>query len=225
MWHHLKPLALCAATLTLAAGCAHRAGEATSPGPAAEPAPVAKAAGAAPAVNFNKGSVTEIIQAGRYSYINVDSGGAKTWFAVPYADLKIGDKVEVQPGMPLKDYYAKSLNRTFESITFSDGMSILGPAKAPAGKLPSDHPAIGGADKIAVKGKVVEFIKGADFNYVCVDDGDAKTWLTVPAATTVTAGQELRFLPGKEMKNFTSNKLNRTFDRIIFSGGIDKESR
>jgi hypothetical protein len=225
MWNRLKPLTFCAASLILAAGCSHTTGSAPAPTQLAETAPVPAAPG------FNAGTVVEVIPAGRYSYIQIEKEGARKWMAVPSAAVSVGQQVDVKPGMEIRNYQSKNLNRTFDSITFSDGLVILTPAKAGA-VLPANHPQLGsladqgkapaGALEV-VSGKVVETIKGSDFTYVCVEKGGVRSWLTVPAADAVAVGEELSFLPGREMRNFNSGKLNRTFDRIIFSGGVDRK--
>ncbi|GFO64827.1 hypothetical protein M1B72_05040 [Geomonas paludis] len=233
MWHHLKPLALCAATLTLAAGCAHTTGKAPEAAPVtpAEPAPAVKEAPAAPSVNINNGTVTEVIQAGRYSYVNVDSGSAKTWFAVPTADLKVGQQVEVKPGMPVTNYLAKSLNRTFDTIYFSDELVIKEVVKpaTPAKKLPSWHspltPTAKTTGSVSVSGKVLEVINGGDYSYARVDQGETDIWVAVPAGDKVEQGQVVKFLSGSLVKNFGSAALNRNFDKVIFSGGVDKQGK
>lgn len=236
MWHHLKPLALCA-TLTLAAGCAHTTSS-TQPAPAAQPAlapaatqPEKQTAPTTPAANFNKGTVAEVIEAGRYSYVNVDSGNAKTWFAVPTADLKVGQQVEVKPGMEVKNYLAKSLDRTFETIYFSDEMLIKEVVKpaAPAKKLPSWHTplnqATGTTSGVKVSGKVLEVLDGGEYRYARVDQGETDIWVAIPSKDKIEQGQQVRFLPGNLIKNFGSSQLNRNFDKVIFSGGIDKETK
>ncbi|MBU5614600.1 hypothetical protein [Geomonas azotofigens] len=233
MWHHLKPLALCAATLTLAAGCAHTTGKATEPAPAtpAEQTPPAKEAPAAPAGDINKGTITEVHQAGRYSYINVDSGKTKTWFAVPTADVKVGQQVEVKPGMPVTNYQAKSLNRTFDNIYFSDELVIKEVVKpaAPSKKLPSWHSPLTPTAKttggVGVSGKILEVINGGEYTYARVDQGETDIWVAVPSADKVEQGQVVKFLPGSLVKNFGSAALNRSFDKVIFSGGVDKEQK
>ncbi|QWV92470.1 hypothetical protein KP004_14840 [Geomonas oryzisoli] len=231
MWHHLKPLALCAATLTLAAGCAHTTGKApeTAPAPPAEPAPAAKEAPASPSVNINNGTVTEVIQAGRYSYINVDSGSAKTWFAIPTSDVKVGQQVEVKPGMQVTNYLAKSLNRTFDTIYFSDELVIKAVVKpaAPTKKLPSWHSPLTPTSKttggVGVAGKILEVINGGEYTYARVDQGETDIWVAVPASEKIQQGQVVKFQPGSLVKNFGSAALNRNFDKVIFSGGIDKQ--
>jgi hypothetical protein len=76
----------------------------------------------------------------------------------------------------------------------------------------------------AVSGKVVETMDGGGYTYVLVEKEGKKSWAAVPA-TKVTVGQQIKLLPGGEMTDFPSAALNRTFDKIIFSGGVDDGSR
>ena len=70
----------------------------------------------------------------------------------------------------------------------------------------------------ALTGKVVETMNSGGYTYVCLQKQGKKTWVAVPEMK-VSVGQELALQPGAEMTNFPSKTLNRTFDRIIFSGG------
>lgn len=224
MRHHLKPLALCAATLALASGCTHTKTAGSTAIPA--PSPTAAPAASAPSANPNKGSVAEVIQAGRYSYISVDSGSGTRWFAVPSAELKVGQKVEVLNAMEVKNYNAKSLNRTFESIYFSDKLSVTTAVKDAKG-APSGHSSVGklaypGVKK-TVSGKVAEVVVGGEFDFLFIETSSGKIWVALPAGAAAQVGQDLSFLPGEEIIGFTSGKVNRTFERIVFTGGVDRK--
>ena len=70
----------------------------------------------------------------------------------------------------------------------------------------------------SLSGKVVETMNASGYSYVCIEKKGVKTWIAVPQME-VKVGSQMAFLPGAEMKNFTSKTLNKTFDRIIFSGG------
>ncbi len=70
-----------------------------------------------------------------------------------------------------------------------------------------------------LSGKVVETMNSSGYTYVRLENAGKKTWVAVPE-TKVKVGQTLSFQPGMEMKNFESKTLKRTFDSIIFSGGI-----
>ena len=69
-----------------------------------------------------------------------------------------------------------------------------------------------------LSGKVVETMNAGGYTYVCLEKRGNKMWVAVPEMK-VTVGQKIGFQPGMEMINFTSKSLNRTFERIIFSGG------
>jgi hypothetical protein len=70
----------------------------------------------------------------------------------------------------------------------------------------------------SLSGKVVETMNAGGYTYVRIQKNGKKIWVAVPE-TQVTVGQKISFVPGQEMKDFTSKSLNRTFDSIIFSGG------
>ena len=74
-------------------------------------------------------------------------------------------------------------------------------------------------DAQTLAGKVVETMDSGGYTYVQIDNSGKKTWVAVPA-TKVVKGQDISFAPGAEMQNFESKTLNRTFDSIIFSGGV-----
>lgn len=71
----------------------------------------------------------------------------------------------------------------------------------------------------SLSGKVVETMNSGGYTYVFLEKNGKKTWVAVPE-TAVKVGQEIACQPGMEMKNFTSKTLNRTFESILFSGGI-----
>lgn len=74
-----------------------------------------------------------------------------------------------------------------------------------------------------ISGKVAETMDGGGYTYVLLEKEGKKTWVAIPS-TKVTVGQELKVLSGAEMNNFPSKALNRTFDTIIFSGGVYDEA-
>ena len=95
------------------------------------------------------------------------------------------------------------------------------PAAAPT-QAPSMTPAPAmapAASGISLSGTVVETMNSGGYTYVLIEQNGKKTWIAGPQ-TTVKVGQQVTCEPGMEMKNFTSKTLKRTFDSIIFSGGI-----
>lgn len=73
-------------------------------------------------------------------------------------------------------------------------------------------------DTSALSGKVVETMDAGGYTYVCIEKKGVKTWVAIPQ-TKVTVGKVMAFQPGVEMRNFPSKTLNRTFEKIYFSGG------
>lgn len=69
-----------------------------------------------------KGTVTEVINAGRHIYVHIDTGVKLVWVAVPAFDGKPGDKVLVPPGVPVADFQSKNLHRKFKMIYFVGGI-------------------------------------------------------------------------------------------------------
>jgi hypothetical protein len=69
-----------------------------------------------------KGTVLEVIDAGRHIYVRIDTGKQRVWVAVPSFNGKPGDKVLVPPGVPVADFQSKKLNRRFKMIYFVGGI-------------------------------------------------------------------------------------------------------
>ena len=72
---------------------------------------------------------------------------------------------------------------------------------------------------ISLSGKVVETMNSGGYTYVSIENNGKKTWVAMPE-TKVKVGQSVTCQPGMPMDNFTSKTLKRTFDRVIFSGGL-----
>ncbi len=90
------------------------------------------------------------------------------------------------------------------------------PAPAPQASQPAAPAAMTDG---ALTGKVVETMNSGGYTYVSLENGGKKTWVAMPE-TKVKVGQNVTCQPGMPMDNFTSKTLKRTFDRVIFSGGL-----
>jgi len=118
---------LFSASLTFGlAGCQNEtpksAEQPAAPQAAAPQAPQA----AAPMAAGQSGSVTETMDAGGYTYVQVDTGSEKIWAAAPKFDVKVGDPVVVPQGMIMKDYHSKTLDRDFPAVYFVDSILVGG---------------------------------------------------------------------------------------------------
>jgi hypothetical protein len=77
---------------------------------------------AAPAPVKLSGKIVEMHNAGGYTYLCLEKDGKKSWAAVPATKVNLGDQVELQPGMAMRNFRSKTLDRTFDSIIFSQGI-------------------------------------------------------------------------------------------------------
>ena len=93
------------------------------------------------------GKVLETTNAANYTYVLVDAGARKTWVAAPAFAVKVGDAVTVAASMPMENYHSKTLNRDFDVVYFTGGVTVNGNQPKAAGQpagLPKGHPPITG---------------------------------------------------------------------------------
>lgn len=94
------------------------------------------------------GTVLETMGSGGYTYLQLDTGSDKPWVAVPQAQVKVGDKITCMPGMVMKNFTSKTLNRTFDAIVFSGGIAGAN-AGLPHGGMAAGGMKSGGDDSFA----------------------------------------------------------------------------
>jgi hypothetical protein len=85
------------------------------------------------------GKVVETMNSGGYTYVRVDAGEKEIWAAAPQFDVKVGDPVVVPEGMPMVNYYSKTLDRTFALVYFVAFVAMTDSART-TGTLPQGHP-------------------------------------------------------------------------------------
>lgn len=74
----------------------------------------------APAEDARTGIVLETMQTSGYTYALMDFDGDELWVAGPLAPLEEGDEVTISGLMGMTNFYARSLDRTFETIVFAN---------------------------------------------------------------------------------------------------------
>ena len=91
-----------------------------------------------------RGKVLETMEAGSYTYVQIDMGTEQRWLASPHTAVKVGDTVQAAEGMVMPDFESKSLNRKFDVVYFVGGLDNLSnPAPiAPAPVAAEDHPQV-----------------------------------------------------------------------------------
>jgi hypothetical protein len=81
----------------------------------------------APPLGASSGKVVQKLDANIYTYIRLDDGsGNETWAAVPKTQLEIGEPIALKGGTVMRNFYSKTLNRTFDSIIFAAGVIRAG---------------------------------------------------------------------------------------------------
>lgn len=95
------------------------------------------------------------------------------------------------------------------------------PAETPKGQV---RPAPPPPEIFPVSGKVLEVIDTGSFIYVALDWKGERVWATVPGVDLKVG--EVISLDHATMieKDFHSNALNRTFEKLIFASGIEGKS-
>lgn len=68
------------------------------------------------------GKVSDTMDSGGYTYIELDQEGKKTWVAIPKTKVKKGQMISVMPGMVMENFESKTLHRKFDRIVFSGGV-------------------------------------------------------------------------------------------------------
>lgn len=209
----MKKLVTCTAATVLAAafaGC-------TAPGQAAKA--TSPAAAQNPFGGIIAGKVVETVDAGGYTYVNLEKDGKNTWVALPVTKVTVGQELKVLPGGEMPNFTSKTLNRTFDKIIFSGGL-VDQPAKPAA-------PAVAGVEdsaEVVMAGKVIETMNAASYTYIRVEKDGKAAWAAVPSAR-IAVGDEVELAPGTPMGQFSSKTLNRTFNSIYFAGGVTVTSR
>jgi hypothetical protein len=198
---------------------AKQAGESAvvaSPAPAAAAQAVAQPAAAVPAPTppaparaayaRNEGRVLQVLDAGGYTYLEIEHAGGNAWLANGKVAVQPGELVRWRDAAPMRNFHSKSLGRTFEEVWF---VSTVVPPSSAAAAPPS-----GG------RGRVVSVVEAGGYTYIEVEaDGGANSWLAAPT-TGVQVGETIAWDGGSTMRQFSSKTLGRTFDEIVFVQGV-----
>ena len=73
---------------------------------------------------------------------------------------------------------------------------------------------------MTIKGKVLEILDGGNFIFIRLDTDGKQTWATAPSVD-LAIGEQITLLNATAFKNFHSNSLDRSFEELIFSSGIE----
>lgn len=94
----------------------------------------------------HRGTVLSTMNSGGYTYIEFDENGEKRWAACRQTDISVGDTIEFAKAAPMKNFYSRTLDKTFETILFVGRVTVAG-AKSVKGseipQLPEGHVPVG----------------------------------------------------------------------------------
>jgi len=103
--------------------------------PAAMQAPTAPPAGGDPHAGLklkemaagtgHKGKVLQTMDAGSYTYVEVEEKGQKIWVAAIKVKVAKGDTVEFPDSKPILNFESKTLKRTFDKIIFAETLRVV----------------------------------------------------------------------------------------------------
>ena len=174
--------------------------------PAAAPASADLSAGGV------TGKVSQTMNAGNYTYVEVESAGKRLWAAAPLLAVKVGDTVEVPQGVPMTNFRSETLNRKFDVVYFVAAIHNLssGPAASaaqPHGMTPHQKAAVARADM--------------DFSGIQKPEG-GKTVAEVYAEKATLAGQAVA-VRGKVVK-VTPSVMDRNWIHLQDGSGTGADS-
>jgi len=69
-------------------------------------------------------TVAEAIESGGYVYLRLEE--KNTWLATTPFTVSVGDQVEYVPGLEMKNFHSKALDRTFDTIFFVQKVRLAG---------------------------------------------------------------------------------------------------
>ncbi len=170
------------------------------------------------------GKVLQTLEAGRYTYVQVDTSNEKIWAAAPTFTVKIGDTVTVPADMPMAPFESKTLGRTFDCVYFAGAIEVGGAGTAtpqlPAGHpgvpgtatapLPAGHPTLGAHGNVAAPAGIISGITKPEGGLSVAEIYAGKDTLT----------NQLVTVRGRVVK-FGSQIMDRNWIHIQDGSGID----
>lgn len=146
------------------------------------------------------GKVVETMNASGYTYVCLEQNGKKTWVAVPEMKVTVGSKMSFQPGAVMRNFTSKTLNRTFDSIVFSDGPASGG-GKGAASGVPGGDPHAGSKANVASLDKGIKVEKETGADVYTVGEIYAKS-ASLNNKKVVVKGKVVKFSQGIMGKNW-----------------------
>lgn len=138
--------------------------------------------------------VEEVIQATSYTYLNVKAAAGTYWLACPKMKVKKGESVYHDPGLEMRDFHSKDLDRTFAKVYFVQNVRRQG--QAPSGGMAKQPSFKKMQPNMLAKGPI-ETVEG-----VLTLDELFKNKEKYANKRVTVAGEVTKFLPEIMNKNF-----------------------
>ena len=143
-----------------------------------------------------KGKVLEVLDAGSFVYLRLQTKDGETWAAIAKAPVKKGAEVTIENATTMTNFESKTLNRKFDQIVFgSIAMSGTGAAA--------------GGDMAAMHAGVAKTADGGDVKVAKASGPDARTVAEIVSRkadlkdkTVVVRGKVVKFTGGVLGKNW-----------------------
>jgi hypothetical protein len=145
------------------------------------------------------GVVQETMDGGGYTFARIATGGRELWAAGPMTPLTVGDEVSLPDTLPMANFTAKSVDRTFDVLYFTAGFQAPGDVTGNA----------------EFEGTVTESMNSGGYTYVQVEAGESTLWIAGPEIE-IPENATVAWNGGMRMVDFHSSTLDRTFDEIYF---------
>ena len=108
------------------------------------------------------GKILETIDGGGYTYVLLQNGPEKVWVAIPLTKVSVGQQVSLIPGFEMKNFTSKGLNKKFDKVVFSAGLSGSEKLKMSPSAIKMVHQGVPGAmgnEKVQQPAKQVKQVK------------------------------------------------------------------
>lgn len=164
------------------------------------------------------GTIKESLTGGGFTYVLLESkdGGEPTWYAMPETEVKTGDSITLQAGSTFPNFYSKALDRTFDSLIFSQGLAGADGKASPHAMNPL-HGSSNGAAPHAT---------GADASFSSAVQAEETNGSTMLDPSLVSPGSDKAVVPFADLKIAKASGDNAYTVSEIFSNAtaLDKKT-
>ncbi len=164
-----------------------------------------------PTAGALSGTVREVIDVERYTYLRVAGAKGEFWAAVSTTKIAVGDDITIHDAARMEDFESRSLGRTFAVIYFGSA----GPKVQDT--LPPGHPPAAGSATTTGHGQLT----AADLSISRARGPDAYTVAEIHLKAKQLAGKSVR-VAGRVLR-VTPNVLGRTWLHIQDGSGSEAD--